>query len=159
MQEEAKELRLGELTADVRVAEAITHESLTLVPLESDDGCGLDYVLGAEAIEEGLLTVTEVDEGGSAPELLVISTAEMMILLLDGEELVGAKQNRILNTTVLLPAKAKMRIPVSCVEAGRRDYRSAEFKAGAYASADLRASKNRSVTYRVVSNGGTRWPP
>ncbi|MCD6405082.1 MAG: hypothetical protein J7M19_04600 [Planctomycetes bacterium] len=153
MQEEAKELRLGELTADVRVAEAITHGNLALVPLESDDGCGLDYVLGAQAIEEGLLTVTEVNEGGSVPELSVTSTAEVMILLLDGEELVGAKQNRILNTTVLLPAKAKTRIPVSCVEAGRWHYRSPHFKAGAYAPANLRASKVRSVTRNLRATG------
>lgn len=156
MQEEPKELKLGELTADVLVAEPIAHDNLTLMPLESDYGCRLDYILGAEAIEEGLLTVTEVDEGGSVPELLVTSTAEVMILLLDGEELIGAKQNRILNTTVLLPAKAKTRIPVSCVEAGRWDYRSAEFKAGAYAPANLRASKARSVTRYLRATGAAR---
>ena len=38
--------------------------------------------------------------GGSVPELKVINKAEIPILLLDGEELVGAKQNRVLNTTM-----------------------------------------------------------
>ena len=41
------------------------------------------------------------------------------VLLYDGEELVGAKQNRILNVSVLVGAGAKMPIPVSCVEQGR----------------------------------------
>ena len=41
------------------------------------------------------------------------------VLLYDGEELVGAKQNRILNVTVLVGAGAKLPIPVSCVEQGR----------------------------------------
>ena len=41
------------------------------------------------------------------------------MLLYDGEELVGAKQNRILNVTVLVEAGAKLPIPVSCVEEGR----------------------------------------
>ena len=41
----------------------------------------------------------------------------------DGEQLVGAKQNRILNTDVIVPAHSKLSIPVSCVEAGRWDGR------------------------------------
>jgi hypothetical protein len=38
---------------------------------------------------------------------------------LDGEELIGAKQNRIVNLTVLVAAGQTLHIPVSCVEAGR----------------------------------------
>ena len=40
------------------------------------------------------------------------------VLLYDGEELVGAKQNRILNVSVLVEAKSTLRIPVSRVEQG-----------------------------------------
>ncbi len=49
------------------------------------------------------------------------------VLLLDGEELMGAKQNRVLNVTVLVPAKAVIVVPVSCVERGRWHYRSRHF--------------------------------
>lgn len=46
--------------------------------------------------------------------------------LLDGEELVGAKQNRILNLSILVPGQTSLEIPVSCVEQSRwsRLYRS-----------------------------------
>ena len=64
----------------------------------------------------GTLQVTEVDESGSVPELLATNTGDEMVLLLDGEELVGAKQNRILNITLLAPAMQDTVIPVSCVE-------------------------------------------
>jgi hypothetical protein len=43
-------------------------------------------------------------------------------LLIDGQELIGAKQNRILNTDVLVPAKSSLNLPVSCVEQGRWGY-------------------------------------
>jgi hypothetical protein len=45
-----------------------------------------------------------VSEGGSVPHLLFINDAMRPVLLLDGEELVGAKQNRVLNLTVLAAA-------------------------------------------------------
>jgi hypothetical protein len=43
-----------------------------------------------------------VSEGGSVPNLRVINKTPHHVLLFDGEELKGAKQNRILNTTILI---------------------------------------------------------
>jgi hypothetical protein len=50
----------------------------------------------------GWVTIGEVSDAGSVPTLVVKNNADRPVLLLDGEELLGAKQNRILNTTVLL---------------------------------------------------------
>ena len=44
------------------------------------------------------------------------SLGDLPLLLPDGEQLVGAKQNRILNMTVLVAAQSEVTIPVSCVE-------------------------------------------
>jgi hypothetical protein len=41
------------------------------------------------------------------------------VLIVDGEELVGAKQNRVVNLTILVPAQQTVVIPVTCVEQGR----------------------------------------
>jgi hypothetical protein len=71
--------------------------------------------------------VTEVSEGGSVPQLLVANAGVRPVFLLDGEELVGAKQNRIVNLSILVPAARDLPIPVSCVEQGRWHYRSREF--------------------------------
>ena len=43
-----------------------------------------------------------VSKGGSVPELKVTYNAPEMVLIQDVEELVGAKQNRIMNTTILI---------------------------------------------------------
>jgi hypothetical protein len=142
--------------ANIRPGIPVRHLNLTLVPLGGEGSGRLDYILAADAISEGQLTVTEVSQGGSVPELLVTSACDKMIVLLDGEELVGAKQNRILNTTVLLPAKAQMKIPVSCVEQGRWRHVSDNFVAGSYSPAGLRARKSRDVTRNLQTEGAAR---
>jgi len=109
------------LLNDIRTGPPVVCKNLELVPLSRNEppGSAIDYILAAEALDRGILRVAEVDEAGSVPELRAVSEADVAILLLDGEELIGAKQNRILNTDVLLRPQAKKMIPVSCVEQGR----------------------------------------
>lgn len=107
----------------------------------------LAYGTLAEALRYGVIVVTEVNAGGSIPDLKVINNADSSVLLLDGEELKGAKQNRVLNASVLLDARSETIIPVSCTEAGRWAYTSETFKESGYMmSRDLRANRTRSVS-------------
>lgn len=94
--------------------------------LRAQDG-GPDYITLREAIEKGVFSVTETSEGGSVPELMAVNKGDVAVLLLDGEEVRGAKQNRILNTTILVGPKSSIKVPVSCVEHGRWSYQSREF--------------------------------
>ncbi len=76
------------------------------------------------------------------------------MLLYDGEELVGAKQNRILNVTVLVGAGAKLPIPVSCVEQGRWTARSVDFDAATHIShAHLRRRKAEMLAAQPLARG------
>ena len=101
------------------VGEAVTHETLSVFPLLVEEPFAKDYLTLDEALAAGTGTITEVSESGSVPELLFRNTGHQAVFLLDGEELVGAKQNRVLNITILAPAHKDTVIPVSCVEAGR----------------------------------------
>ena len=65
--------------------------------------------------------------GNAIKIMLVNNTGDSRVLFLEGEELRGAKQNRVLNTSVLIAAHSKTTIPVSCVEQGRWQYRSRHF--------------------------------
>jgi hypothetical protein len=119
--------------------------SLAVLPLFNGAMPSLDYALAQEALGAGTLTVTEINESGHVPELWVTNTAEHRVLLLNGEELIGAKQNRILNTSLLLRPKAEGKIPVSCVEQGRWGYRSRTFDSGGYSSIRIRSRTCRDV--------------
>jgi hypothetical protein len=111
----------------VRVGQAICHDQLTVFPLFSDETKPVDYVLAADAIEAKQIVVEEVSEAGSVPNLSVTNESDHRVLFLEGEQLVGAKQNRILNTSLLVAAKSKATIPVSCVEQGRWGFKSKHF--------------------------------
>jgi len=138
----------------IKFGEIQTHKHVSVMPMLSNNGSGPVYLTMKEAIEWSLLTVTEVSEGGHVPELKVINRADKPVLLIDGEELIGAKQNRVLNTTILLKEKSETVIPVSCTEHGRWSYQSGHFEESAYMmSATLRNIKNVSVSYSLQNTG------
>ena len=114
-----------------------------------------DYVLARDAFAAGALEVSEVSESGQVPTLRVRNTGSRAVLLLDGEELIGAKQNRILNVTILVAAGAVLEVPVSCVERGRWGYRDRGFRDSDFLMhAEGRAAKMREVSAALRTRGG-----
>jgi hypothetical protein len=129
------------------LGEPQTFENMTVYPLFVPQNGGPAYLVLKEAMEQQLISITEVNESGSVPELKVINRSEGFVLLLDGEELAGAKQNRVLNTSVLLKGQSETVIPVSCTERGRWNYRSAEFQdSDVIMACRVRSDKVRSVS-------------
>ncbi|NEV60364.1 ARPP-1 family domain-containing protein [Thiorhodococcus minor] len=142
--------RLSQLT----FGEVLQHQTLSLTPLLAADGREPDYLTLDEALARGELQITELSESGSVPELRLINRAGQAILLLDGEELVGAKQNRVLNLSLLAPAAVTLTIPVSCVEAGRWSSASPAFSSkGRAFYASGRARKAGHVTESLRARG------
>lgn len=105
------------------------HRNLAFFPLlaAGDEPAGGEYLLLDEALDRKLARVTEVSGAGSVPELAFENTSAEKILLVDGDELIGAKQNRIINLSILVGGGKRIKIPVSCVEQGRWSYRTSEF--------------------------------
>jgi hypothetical protein len=129
---------IAKTLGQILTGEPLSHGPLTVTPLLAPLLTDPDWLTLAEAGTR--VSIGEVSEGGSVPELRVENRADRPLLLLDGQELVGAKQNRILNTTVLVAAQSAVTIPVSCVEHGRWQYRSRRFAPG---DASLYASIRR----------------
>jgi hypothetical protein len=137
----------------IQLGEAVEHRGIVVCPLFPRRDPVAAYITLDEALAGGL-AVREVDEAGSVPELVVENPLDARVLLYDGEELVGAKQNRILNVSVLAEAKSSLRIPVSCVEEGRWARRSARFGAGGHIShAQLRRRKAEAQAAQPLARG------
>jgi len=98
------------ITLPAQPGEPITHRGITVVPLFPRRDPGADYTTLETAITRGF-RVDETGEDGLVPELVVTNPLADQVLLYDGEELIGAKQNRILNLTVLVAATSVTPIP------------------------------------------------
>lgn len=98
--------------------------------------------------------ITEVSEAGSVQQLLVDNRSPIPLFLLDGQQLRGAKQNRVVNADVLVPAGTKLVVPVSCVESKRWRYDTHLFHPEGTASNRIRAGKSSRV-HRSLSTKGT----
>lgn len=137
-----------------------SHAGITITPLFPLRDPVCNYVSLDEALAKGL-EIGEVSDAGDVGELAVRNPLSLGVLLYDGEELLGAKQNRILNLSVLLAAGSTTRIPVSCVERGRwsRGHRGFT-SAGHVAGPQLRKRKAASLHTNALARGaaqGTVW--
>ena len=128
------------------------YKNIAIVPLIAPEGA-FHYRTLAEALAASDIAITEISASGSVPELLVVNRGKTPVLLIDGEELAGAKQNRVLNTSILLKELSETRIPVSCTEQGRWSYASPAFApSGNVMAQKARAMKSRSVSASLSEN-------
>jgi len=155
---------ISDYFSKLNFGEVQSFKNLKIIPIISKEVEGFVYITLKEALEKKRMIVKEVSVAGSVPELKVINESNTSVLLLDGEELAGAKQNRVLNTTILVKGKSELVIPVSCTEQRRWHYRTDDFfDSGNILSHKIRgknvASVNNSLKYRgnYMSDQGDIW--
>jgi hypothetical protein len=103
----------------IQVGEPIVRDALTLFPLTMSQPPAPEYLAGPVAEAAHAFVVEEDERGATVEELVVQNIGGAPVLLIEGETLLGAKQNRTLNLSVLCTPHVSTPIPVSCVEAGR----------------------------------------
>jgi hypothetical protein len=140
------EATLLKVLNDVQVAEPVGLNGLQVFGLVQSNESSLSYLTLDEALLKNVVDVTEISDSGSVPSLKVSNRCEDQLFLMAGEQLQGAKQNRVLNVSIMVGAKSDLSIPVSCVEAGRWRYQSRMFSsAGTASHSYLRAKMSGQV--------------
>jgi len=138
---------LAEYMDNLKIGRVQKHKNLAIYPLilhkHASLGCKpLDEAMQSEEVE-----VEEINEEGMVEELAVTNRSKNKVLILEGEQIVGLKQNRIFNVTVLVGEKSQVKVPVSCVEQGRwHRTRKSKAEAKSLASCELRATMGREYT-------------
>ncbi|GAH19350.1 unnamed protein product, partial [marine sediment metagenome] len=146
-----------------RILDEVSYENMQIFPLATESIVDFDYLTLDEALRERQIEIGEKG-AGSVPELTVINKGNKPILIMNGEELVGARQNRTVNTDILVKGKLEVVIPVSCTEQGRWSVPTEEMEAPDYVSpikarVNLLSSVSDSLTRGMghISNQSTMW--
>ncbi len=133
---------LKDITA-LKPGAPITRGGVTLIPIFAPAGrASAIKIAGDELLVSELETPT-------VPQLQVHNPTNHDLLIPAGRILSGGRQTRVVNVSIVVPAGAKIVIPVSCVEAGRWSGRSGFNYSGRQASRRMRVAKQRSVKANI----------
>jgi hypothetical protein len=139
---------LSELSIDAPIG----HQRLRVIPLRLRSTSDLEYLTLDESTAAPV-TIEESSPSGSVPELHVRNRAKNRVFIPDGSTLTGAKQNRVVNLSVMVAPESVTAIPVSCIERGRWRFLSPQFENGACADSPLRAMMCAGTTASLKMTG------
>lgn len=120
--------------------------NLSIIPLYYSLSNRVIYKTLPELDQLDDVTISELDSGPTVGELWMVNGSTQNVLIVDGEELSGAKQNRSSNATFMIGAHSRMILPVSCTEHGRWSPQYDVFNdSGVVMPYSVRCSKKESV--------------
>ena len=114
----------------LRPAEPWREGRVEIVPLSLEgDGSPAPVLLTREAVERGVLEIVERGQG-VVQELLAWNKGDAPVAILEGDTLVGCKQNRVVAHSVIVAPGTSVVVPVGCMEHGRWHHESRTFSVG-----------------------------
>jgi hypothetical protein len=114
-----------EIDSYIELLKPQCHENIAVIPLKTERKY-IDLLTLKKGLELGLAEVKEC-KSSTVNTLVVKNNSVTPLILIDGEEIVGGDQNRIMNETVIVAPNSESKISVSCTEKGRWAYKN-EFK-------------------------------
>jgi len=106
-----------------------------------------------KALKNETLIIEEIGESGQVSKLRATNRGNKPVMLISGEGLKGAKQDRIVNVTIIIEINETVEIPVSCVERGRWSYQEGKaddkFTASNIATESIRKSVREDVNKNI----------
>lgn len=122
------------------LAKRQNYENLTVVPILSDTNTPFDVLDLKEGLKMGLVKIEECDNS-NIEQVKLKNNSISPLILLDGEEIAGSLQNRIISQTMIIAPKSEIKIPVNCSEKGRNTYKSEFHYSNYMANSNTRRKK------------------
>jgi hypothetical protein len=139
----------------IHFGEAQRYRNITLLPILSRADGAFQYRTMGEALAKWEVVATEVSAVGSVNELKAVNRGNRSVLLLNGEELNGARRNRVLNASLLIKEMSETRIPVSCTEQARWSYTSKAFHESGILMAYAGRARLTDSVHRSLARSGS----
>ena len=105
----------------IELLESQKYKNMEVIPVRINSSSNKDYLTLRRGISAGFVEVTEC-EISTVGTVLARNNANIPLVLIDGDEILGAKQNRIMNSSLIVPPKTTLPVSVSCTEQGRWHY-------------------------------------
>jgi len=106
---------------DIHIGDPVFQRNLLLFPIYGGNGKNGNYErirTIEEAEREGFGRFEEF-ESADVSKIIFRNSGNYPVFAIDGEEVVGALQNRVINTSFFSEPNTIIEVPVSCVEEGR----------------------------------------
>lgn len=129
---------------DIEILDYQSHKNMAIIPIKTPPSYKFDILTLKKGFELGLAEVKEC-EHSTVNTLIVKNNSVTPLLLVDGEEIIGGDQNRIVNATILIAPNSEEKIPVNCTEHGRWAYKSKFKQSGYMANYRTRSAKEKAV--------------
>ncbi len=126
--------------------DAQIHKNIAIIPIKTPVNHTIDLLTLKKGFELGLADVKECEQP-TVNTLIVENKSVVPLLLVDGEEIIGGDQNRIMDATILVAPQSEKKVPVNCSEHGRWAYKS-EFKH----SANIATYRTRLAKHRAYKS-------
>lgn len=120
------EITLDDVQFNIESLTSQTYGNLTVIPIQTASTVKQDILTLKKGLEMGIVIVEECNPS-TVNKVQVTNKAITPLILVDGDEITGAMQNRIINTTTLVPPKATIEVSVSCTEHGRWQYQNEDY--------------------------------
>ena len=145
----------------IELLDSQKYENVEAIPIKSDYFGKKDFLTLKKGYEMGLVEIKEL-ENSTVNTVSCKNDSVAPLILIDGDEITGAMQNRIINDTLLIPAKSTINIPVSCTEHGRwhtkgEGAESRTFKPSLYSANHSTRSRKSRASYEERDYQGEVW--
>lgn len=141
-----------------KVGPGISHNNLVIYPIIAPRQSLPKAMTLDQALLASNIKVTELDEHGSVNTLRVSNSGGVPVFIMAGEILDGAKQDRVLQQDLWLPARSgSISVSAFCVEQGRwsydsgsKDFQTTSTIANVYVRAQASSNKNQGQVWQAV---------
>ena len=145
----------------IELLDSQKYENVEAIPIKSDFFGKKDFLTLKKGYEMNLVEIKEL-EHSTVNTVSCKNDSVTPLILIDGDEITGAMQNRIINDTLLIPAQSTLNIPVSCTEHGRWHTRgegeaSRTFKPSLYSANHSTRSRKSRASYEERDYQGEVW--
>lgn len=132
---------------NIKIAEPVFLRNLIIYPITGNSGNGFNPITIDETLKSHAGNFREIDTP-DINEIIFENNSSSPVLMLDGEEITGSLQNRIIARSNLVEAESSKSIQVICVEEGRWD-EIGGFKTGYCSFPQLRSVLAKSIHKKI----------